>query len=32
MKARKQELLATFKAEGVPAPAMRTFTSAAAGR
>jgi hypothetical protein len=32
MKARKQELLATFKAEGVPPPAMRTFTSAAAGR
>jgi hemerythrin HHE cation binding domain-containing protein len=32
MKARKQELLATFKAEGVPPPAMRTFTNAAAGR
>ena len=32
MKARKEELLATFKAEGVPPPAMRTFTSAAAGR
>jgi hemerythrin HHE cation binding domain-containing protein len=30
MKARKQELLAKFKAEGVPPPEMRTFTSAAA--
>ena len=30
MKARKQELLARFKTEGVPPPKMRTFTSAAA--
>jgi hypothetical protein len=30
MKARKQELLTKFKAEGVPPPEMRTFTSAAA--
>ena len=32
MKARKQELLAKFKTEGVPPPEMRTFTSAAAAR
>jgi hypothetical protein len=32
MKARKQELLAQFKAEGVPPPEMRTFTGAAAAR
>ena len=30
MQARKRELLAKFKAEGVPPPEMRTFTSAAA--
>ena len=30
MQARKRELLAKIKAEGVPAPEMRTFTSAAA--
>ncbi len=32
MQARKQELLAKFKTEGVPPPEMRTFTSAAAAR
>jgi hypothetical protein len=32
MQERKQELLAKFKAEGVPPPEMRTFTSAAAAR
>jgi hypothetical protein len=30
MQARKQELLAKFKTDGVPSPEMRTFTSAAA--
>jgi hemerythrin HHE cation binding domain-containing protein len=30
MQARKQELLAQFKTDGVPPPEMRTFTSAAA--
>ena len=30
MQERKRELLAKFKAEGVPSPEMRTFTSAAA--
>jgi hypothetical protein len=32
IQARKQELLAQFKAEGVPPPEMRTFTGAAAAR
>jgi hypothetical protein len=32
MRERKRELLAKFKAEGVPPPEMRTFTSAAAAR
>jgi hypothetical protein len=32
MQARKQELLAKFKTDGVPPPEMRTFTSAAAAR